>query len=104
MSVVIVCAMVVPCLGLPVLLHTFTDHDSTPHLLCVLKGGHRFFTDLTAAMGEYNTIKKLDKIPYTFDFIRCKSYKGTESTGMCKLFIHGVSSSPQFPCSDNRGF
>lgn len=53
-----------------------------PHLLCVLKGAHHFFAKLTEAMtralvrGEHAM-----SVPFTFDFVRVKSYEGMESTG-----------------------
>jgi hypoxanthine phosphoribosyltransferase len=40
-------------------------------VVCVLKGAFMFFTDL---------VKKIEH-PHTHEFIRCKSYEGTVTTG-----------------------
>eukprot|EP01147_Barroeca_monosierra_P004114 gene4114-49_t len=52
--------------------------------LCVLKGGHQFFSDL------FDNIKKLNNstrtsIPLRVDFIRCKSYENDESSGKVQI-------------------
>jgi hypoxanthine phosphoribosyltransferase len=44
-------------------------------VVCILKGAFMFFSDL---------VKKIDH-PHTHEFIRCRSYEGTESTG--KLIV-----------------
>ena len=54
----------------------------TVHLLCVLKGGSIFFSELFKALndrfsGEHS--------PFTFDFCRVSSYENTESTGNVKI-------------------
>ena len=46
----------------------------TIHLLCVLKGAHVFFTALTQAMQQFGML-------FSYDFVKVKSYSGTESTG-----------------------
>lgn len=59
----------------------------TPHLLVVLKGGSEFATDLTRTLRKWHTYSgggaqaKADHLPFTVDYIRVKSYEGTESTG-----------------------
>jgi hypoxanthine phosphoribosyltransferase len=57
----------------------------TIHLLCVLKGGSAFFQDLQVCLRNFHNFTKQDYIPFTFDFIRAKSYEGTESTGTVKV-------------------
>lgn len=57
----------------------------TVHLICVLKGGSIFFSDLMRAMNSLHSNTGLDYIPYTMDFIRVSSYEGTESTGTVKV-------------------
>ena len=53
----------------------------TIHLLCVLKGGSQFFQDLQNALRKFHDYARAGHIPFTFDFVRVKSYEGTESTG-----------------------
>ena len=53
----------------------------TIHMLCVLKGGSQFFQDLQNALRKFHDYTRAGHIPFTFDFIRVKSYEGTESTG-----------------------
>jgi hypoxanthine phosphoribosyltransferase len=60
----------------------------TIHLVCVLKGGSTFFYDLCSALRRFHDYGSQNNIPYTFDFIRVKSYEGTESTG--KVQISGM--------------
>ena len=55
--------------------------SSTPHLLVVLKGGSEFATDLTRCLRRIHGHTPLKHIPYTVDYVRVKSYSGTESTG-----------------------
>ena len=59
----------------------------TVHLLCVLKGASTFFQDLTAAFKRLHGARREQYVPFTIDFIRVKSYEGTESSG--KVHIHG---------------
>ena len=48
----------------------------TVHLICVLKGGVFFTTELA----------KRITVPVTFDFMSCSSYgSGTESSGIVKI-------------------
>lgn len=60
------------------------------HMLCVLKGGHQFFSDLCNAL-KVLTLTHLKDPPLTFDFIRVKSYAGTESSGDAKIESIGVN-------------
>jgi Phosphoribosyl transferase domain len=55
--------------------------DSTPHFLVVLKGGAEFATDLTRALRSTHANGSASHIPYTLDYVRVKSYEGTESSG-----------------------
>lgn len=57
----------------------------TIHMLCVLKGGSTFFGDLCKALRRFHDYARLNYIPYTFDFIRVKSYEGTDSTGHVQI-------------------
>ena len=58
------------------------------HLLCVLKGGQQFFSDLIAALRKL-CHRGCKTTPFTFDFVRCKSYKGTESSGEVQISLEG---------------
>ena len=53
----------------------------TIHLLCVLKGGSCFFNALVEKLRLSHHYGLCDYVPFTFDFIRVKSYDGLESTG-----------------------
>lgn len=53
----------------------------TPHLLVVLKGGSEFATDLTRSMRKWHAYSGALHLPFTVDYIRVKSYEGTQSTG-----------------------
>jgi hypoxanthine phosphoribosyltransferase len=57
----------------------------TLHLLCVLKGGSAFFHDLVAKLRLFHKYNKCDYVPFTFDFIKVKSYDGTQSTGKVQI-------------------
>eukprot|EP00128_Syssomonas_multiformis_P007751 Colp12_sorted_trinity150504_noHs@10618 len=67
-------------------------NGQTVHLICVLKGGATFFSDLSSAMKKFHNYNREKYIPYTFDFIRVKSYEGTSSTGNVKIDNIDVSS------------
>jgi len=60
------------------------------HMMCVLKGGHQFFSDLADALKKL-TLRGCTAPPLTFDFIRVKSYAGTESTGDIQIESLGVN-------------
>ena len=60
---------------------------TTIHLLCVLKGGSAFFQDLQVCLRNFHNFTNQDYVPFTFDFIRAKSYDGTSSTG--KVVVSG---------------
>ena len=63
-----------------------TDYQGeTIHLLCVLKGGSTFFQDLCNALRKFHNYTSQQYIPFTFDFVRVKSYEGTESTGTVQI-------------------
>ena len=55
--------------------------SSTPHLLVVLKGGSEFAVDLTRCLRKMHSFTPFKHIPFTVDYVRVKSYAGTESTG-----------------------
>lgn len=54
---------------------------STPHVLVVLKGGSEFATDLTRTLRKLHSYRDQKHLPFTVDYVRVKSYEGTESTG-----------------------
>ncbi len=58
-----------------------TYPDSTPHLLVVLKGGSEFAVDLTRTLRKLHSYREGKHLPFTVDYVRVKSYEGTESTG-----------------------
>lgn len=55
--------------------------DKTLHLLCVLKGGSSFFWELQHALINLCAHRRTGtaKFQFSFDFVRVKSYEGTES-------------------------
>jgi len=64
--------------------------QTTIHLMCVLKGGAAFFHDLQRHLRTYHDyISPLESsqsyIPFTLDFIKAKSYSGTESSGKVEV-------------------
>ena len=79
----------------------------TVHFLCVLKGAHVFFSDLLRAISSVHAACSGSHVPYTFDFIRVKSYVGTESSGNCacpcshRAPVMGDLHSCMCPCGDH---
>ncbi|CAM9559788.1 unnamed protein product, partial [Hapterophycus canaliculatus] len=59
--------------------------DTTIHLLCVLKGGSAYFQDLIVALRRFHDYSDHSYVPFTFDFIKVKSYKGVSSTGSVQI-------------------
>lgn len=59
-----------------------------PHFLVVLKGGAQFANDLAERLRNKHKHMGKTTLPFTLDFIRVKSYEGTESTG--KVNIIGI--------------
>lgn len=57
----------------------------TVHLLCVLKGGSAFFHDLVEKLRLFHKYNKCNYVPFTFDFIKVKSYEGTKSSGNVQI-------------------
>ncbi len=54
----------------------FNDFGNEPIVcLCVLKGGFRFFADLTERIQTRNRTSGKQSLPMMLDFIRLKSYK-----------------------------
>ncbi len=51
------------------------------HLICVLKGGEKVFSDLTNSLHVLNSRYGQKSIPITHDFIKASSYVNTKSTG-----------------------
>ncbi|RLN67023.1 hypothetical protein BBJ28_00024908, partial [Nothophytophthora sp. Chile5] len=56
----------------------YAYEGKTVHLLCVLKGGSAFFHDLVEKLRLFHKYNKCDYVPFTFDFIKVKSYDGTQ--------------------------
>lgn len=56
-------------------------HEITIHICVVLKGASTYFQDLHNAMRRIHEYNRKPYIPFTIDFVRVKSYAGTESTG-----------------------
>jgi hypoxanthine phosphoribosyltransferase len=53
----------------------FDDFGSEPLIcLCVLKGGYKFFADLTERIQNRNRTNGKKSLPMMIDFIRLKSY------------------------------
>jgi hypoxanthine phosphoribosyltransferase len=68
----------------------FSDYDGAMiHILCCLKGGVGFFNDLVMYLKRCYS-RRTPTVPFTFDFIRVSSYKGTESTGETKVHATGM--------------
>lgn len=57
----------------------------TIHLLCVLKGGSTFFNNLCEAIRQFHDYARNEYLPFTVDYVRVKSYEGTESTGKVQI-------------------
>lgn len=72
---------------------------STPHFLVVLKGGNEFASDLTRAIREQHAHSGAKHVPFVVDFVRVKSYEGTETTGKGAL---GEEDSVSLDCSSCR--
>jgi len=69
--------------------YKFKTHGTRLHMVCVLKGGHQFFSDLCNCLKQL-TLTGVSEPPLTFDFIRVKSYAGTESTGDVRIDSVGL--------------
>jgi len=53
--------------------------------LCVLKGGYKFFADLTERIQSKNRQSGVRSLPMMLDFIRLKSYHNTDSVGEVQI-------------------
>jgi hypoxanthine phosphoribosyltransferase len=69
--------------------YDFHGSGARLHMLCVLKGGHQFFSDLCNALKKL-TLVGVKEPPLTFDFIRVKSYHNTESSGDITIETVGI--------------
>lgn len=68
----------------------FNDYGGTMiHMLCCLKGGAQFFSDLMKYLKRCYS-RRTPTVPFTFDFIRVSSYKGTESMGDVRIHATGM--------------
>ena len=71
----------------------YSDYDfangARLHMLCVLKGGHEFFSDLIMHLKKLLTTG-CKHVPIGFDFIRVKSYSNMESSGKPKIEATGT--------------
>jgi len=64
----------------------FNDFGNEPLIcLCVLKGGYKFFADLTDRIQSKNRTAGTKSLPMMIDFIRLKSYHNTESSGEVQI-------------------
>ena len=69
--------------------YRFGELGTRVTMLCVLKGGHQFFSDLCNALKRL-TLTGVSEPPLTFDFIRVKSYSNMESSGKPKIEATGT--------------
>lgn len=98
----------------------------TIHLICVLKvrnvgrasvvsrsraahaqrhvqGGHQFFSDLIQCLKQQHVLHDTNYVPFSFDFIRVKSYEGTASSGSgawhaARTCARALTHAPYPPC------
>jgi len=64
----------------------FDDFGNEPlFCLCVLKGGYKFFADLTERIQSRNRTSGTQSLPMMLDFIRLKSYHNTDSVGEVQI-------------------
>ncbi|CAM9352909.1 unnamed protein product [Ascophyllum nodosum] len=62
------------------------DHGArTIHLVCVLKGGSAYFHELVAALRKFSEFSNHDVVPFTYDFIKVRSYEGLDSSGSVQI-------------------
>lgn len=54
--------------------YTNTSPNESLYCLCVLKGGFRFFSDLTERLTNLNRVNNINCLKLNLDFIRLKSY------------------------------
>jgi len=59
--------------------------DQPLTVICVLKGGYRFFSDLIDKLMALNRSHNKRSVPLNVDFIRLKSYENESSTGEVKV-------------------
>ncbi|KAG8464221.1 hypothetical protein KFE25_003284 [Diacronema lutheri] len=68
----------------------FSDYDGAMiHILCCLKGGAQFFSDLIMYLKRCYS-RRTPTVPFTFDFIRVSSYKGMTSSGDVQVHATGM--------------
>lgn len=70
---------------------TTTDlsRPATPLVaICILKGGHQFFSDLLAAVKALNASSSV-AVPIALEFIRVQSYHNDQSTGQVDIQLTG---------------
>ncbi|RNA31973.1 hypoxanthine-guanine phosphoribosyltransferase, partial [Brachionus plicatilis] len=64
----------------------FNDCGNQPLIcLCVLKGGYKFFADLTERIQNRNRTNGTKSLPMMLDFIRLKSYHNDKSVGEVQI-------------------
>ena len=67
----------------------FHDYGNEPLIcLCVLKGGFKFFADLTERLQNQNRLATDKSIPIVIDFIRLKSYHVSSQCLLTNLNKH----------------
>jgi hypoxanthine phosphoribosyltransferase len=67
-------------------------HGKELVLLCVLKGGEKFFSDITHYLDILNSNDKMRGVPFKHDFLRASSYTDDKSTGKVKLTVGDLES------------
>jgi len=60
-------------------------------LVCVLKGGEKFFSDLSYYLDVLNSNDKDNSVQFKHDYLKAKSYQNDKSTGEVKLTLTDFS-------------
>lgn len=58
-------------------------------MICVLKGGYQFFSDMLKAITKMNASTSGNSVPISLEFIRVKSYHNDTSTGQVSIELMG---------------
>jgi hypoxanthine phosphoribosyltransferase len=61
-------------------------------VICILKGGHQFFSDLLDAIKRSNAQSYQRSVPISLEFIKVKSYLNDSSTGNVQISLTGNES------------
>ena len=60
-------------------------------LICILKGGEKFLSDLSHYLDILNSNDKENSVPFKHDYLKAKSYLNDSSTGTVKLTLSDFS-------------